>query len=147
MTIPFAYTVPREERDPMLLERLLNERDAIVSRALESYVNLRDNGYRFSGNFAVNEIVQNESADSEDIKVAVYRFVKENFIETPNDVVYVTDAHQEFSDRHGFVALNDFSRIFAEVTAELYGAVRSRKRKPGAENAQSCLLNIKQKEE
>ena len=47
--IPFIFPVPAEKRDTQLLQKLLMERDAIVSIAVQSYYALYERRYVFSG--------------------------------------------------------------------------------------------------
>ena len=49
VTIPFVNAVPREHQDHELLNKMLNERSAIVVKALDAYLRLRSNNYIFAG--------------------------------------------------------------------------------------------------
>ena len=44
--IPFMNSVPESRRDPKLLNRLLSEKDAIVTKALQAVMELYDNGFQ-----------------------------------------------------------------------------------------------------
>ena len=47
--LPFQYPIPRSRKNPELLHHLLNERDAILRRAVQAYQVLRANNYVFAG--------------------------------------------------------------------------------------------------
>ena len=49
VTIPFNYPVPRERQDCHLLDKLLDERPAIIVKAMDAYLRLRANNYIFAG--------------------------------------------------------------------------------------------------
>ena len=48
LIIPFTNTISDSEKDTELVEKLLKEKDAIVSNCLRHYKKVRDNNYRFS---------------------------------------------------------------------------------------------------
>lgn len=54
VTIPFLFAVSPERRDPHLLDKLKQERDAIATKALAYYFQLRQRGYQFSGHYPIN---------------------------------------------------------------------------------------------
>ena len=48
-TIPYPVSIPREQQDPYIITRLLEERDAIVTEAFNRYLELRARNYQFTG--------------------------------------------------------------------------------------------------
>lgn len=57
VTIPFARTIPLEYQDPDLLKKLLLERDAIASLALQCFHYMVLCGRDFSGHYELNQVV------------------------------------------------------------------------------------------
>lgn len=47
VTIPYPVSIPKEQQDPYILEKLLAEKDAIATEAFRSYLALRENNYKF----------------------------------------------------------------------------------------------------
>ena len=47
VVIPFQYSIPKEQQDKHLLEKLLAERPAIAVKALDAYLQLRARNYQF----------------------------------------------------------------------------------------------------
>ena len=58
VVIPFARTVPLNERDFQLEEKLNAERDAIIVQALAAYRRLVKSNYRFAGDFPINAVTE-----------------------------------------------------------------------------------------
>lgn len=54
LLIPFQYPVPKEQRDPKLLESLKAERSGILYRAILEYRELVENGYVFAGDDVIS---------------------------------------------------------------------------------------------
>lgn len=57
VVVPFGHSVPLEEQDHDLKAKLLYERDAIITKALLAYRDLRQRNYRFTGEFQLNQVV------------------------------------------------------------------------------------------
>lgn len=47
VTIPYPVSIPKEQQDPYILEKLLAEKDTIATEAFRSYLALRENNYEF----------------------------------------------------------------------------------------------------
>lgn len=75
VVIPFARTVPSDERDFRLEEKLNAERDAIIVQALAAYRRLVKSNYRFAGDFPINAVTEDGGESTAD-KVA--QFLREN---------------------------------------------------------------------
>lgn len=48
VTIPFLYSIPKDQQDKHLLDKLLVERPAIAVKALDAYLELRQRNYQFT---------------------------------------------------------------------------------------------------
>ena len=75
VVIPFARTVPSDERDFWLEEKLNAERDAIIIRALAAYRRLVKSNYRFAGDFPINAVTEDGGESTAD---SVARFLRED---------------------------------------------------------------------
>ena len=49
VTIPYPYSIPKEQQDPQILQKLIAEKDAIATEAFRAYLRLKANNYKFSG--------------------------------------------------------------------------------------------------
>lgn len=75
IVIPFARTVPSDERDFRLEEKLNAERDSIIIQALAAYRRLVKSNYRFAGDFPINAVTED---GEESIADSVARFLRED---------------------------------------------------------------------
>lgn len=75
VVIPFARTVPSDERDFRLEEKLNAERDAIIVQALAAYRRLVKSNYRFAGDFPINAVTED---GGERIADSVSHFLRED---------------------------------------------------------------------
>lgn len=57
VVIPFQVSVPKSRQDRHLLQRFQAEKDAIITKAINDYLFLRENNYVFNGNYDVNAVV------------------------------------------------------------------------------------------
>lgn len=64
MIIPFTRTIPIEEQDPNLIEKILNERDAIATEAFYVYRQLMQKNFLFAGNEGYYESLANPATAS-----------------------------------------------------------------------------------
>ena len=144
VTLPFIYTIPKERQDPALLGKLLNEMDAVASRAIVAYFSLRANHYRFSGSFRPNEFVNDEYGLRDSIPPgAVLEFLRTRVVADPSGVVFVSDAYEQFVKQYPFAQYLPFSKEFQGLVHPMFGTRRGRMRKPGEPNAASCIHGIK----
>ena len=75
VVIPFARTVPSDERDFRLEEKLNAERDAIIVQALAAYRRLVKSNYRFAGDFPINAVTEDGGESTAD---KVSQFLRED---------------------------------------------------------------------
>lgn len=77
VTIPFRFSVEKGQQDRSLKARILAERDAIIYRAIQAYVGLRQNNYQFSGDFQPNEVVAGQSDAPNSLTNELYLFCQQ----------------------------------------------------------------------
>ncbi len=111
VTIPFRYSVPKEKRDPWLISNLLEERDAIATKAIQAYYRLVMSNYRFSGNYDTNSIVSQGVEADESFKI--FEFVQKNFITNPDAEVFTSDAFERYISLYGDMGIGEFSQYFS----------------------------------
>ncbi len=75
IVIPFARTVPPDERDFRLEEKLNAERDSIIFQALAAYRRLVKSNYRFAGDFPINAVTEDGGESTAD---RVSQFLRED---------------------------------------------------------------------
>lgn len=147
ITIPFRFAIPREKRIVNLDELLLQEKDAIVTKAISAYFRLVDNGYKFAGDYQPNEVIFASETKDLDYTLQIYEFTRNRFISDGNGIVFVEDAFNLFCETFDGVSKNDFSHHFKQFTNDVFGAKKDRKRKAGFGNPLSCIIGISFKEE
>lgn len=146
-TIPFKYSIPKEKQDFNLKKKLMAERDGIITKAINAYFRLVDNGYVFAGNYQPNKIIEYAESPDMDFRIKIFEFARNNFVNNNAGIVFIEDAFNCFCNRYGGITVNEFSSNFQQYVSEIYGAKKSRKRRPGATNPISCITGISFKEE
>lgn len=147
VVIPFRYSIPKTEWNPHLLEQLNGERDAVASKAMEAYFQLRDNGYVFAGDYHINDPSVLAQDTHGNTQILVYQFLQRHYEAAPNEIVYIMDAYEEFCVEYGVqCSVAVFGRYFGEVANQSFGAHQDRKRRSAAGNPISCIVGIRSKE-
>lgn len=118
--IPFIYSIPKEQQDHMLIEKLKDEKQAIVIKALQAYCRLRDRNYVFSGSDLVNSlrlnaapvVVSTESLIEEFVNLHC-KFVSEEQFTSTDDLC---TAYNQFTSQRGLPLMDktDFSKRLKE---------------------------------
>lgn len=147
VTVPFKFSVPKEEQNNDLLRIFEAEKPGIAWQALQAYFNLRRNSYRFTGDYTMNAVVADgDFYDAGNVPQKVIDFVRRNYKKQSDGVVYMEEAYMRFVPSYGEVPYNYFASLFIQMTSQLLGATKGRKYKPDAENATSCVKGIALKE-
>lgn len=149
VVIPFFHSIPKEKQDGSLLDQLKAEKPAIASKALEAYIHLRKNHYKFSGDYAINSSLMfpDDLFGSSDITPFVYNFLKNFYEKDPNGMVAISSAYELFSQwvPNQFTE-KMFSSAFQRFSEELYGAEHTRSYHSGEfRNARSSMKGIRLK--
>ena len=121
--IRFSHAVPKEKRDPELLEKFRTEADGILQFALEGLRRLMDNRFTFSETQANAEELQlyRESSDS------VLSFVKDCCVLDSGSVVGSTElynAYRGYCDECGMKPCSQKSFV-QQITANYAGVTRA----------------------
>lgn len=148
VAVPFLHSVPKEEWDLQLLEKLKRERSAIAYKAIQAYFRLRRNQYQFSGDYVVNsaDCFADSASSATNIETAVYTFVRTTYEQGhEGDYVCIADAYEHFQVCHGSVSQSLFSQNFSRFAEELYGGQKVRSRMGQYANARWCIQGMRSK--
>lgn len=125
VAIPFQYSIPKEKRNPNLLDYLMQEKDAIANKAIIAYFNLKTNNYRFSGFYEINSApyLQESETDTADLGTAIYSFVLSCFTVAPEDKkIFINEAYEVFIQTYRKISIEHFSKIFSAYTDQIFHA-------------------------
>lgn len=152
IAIPFLHGTPPEKQDAHLLERLNNERAAVVFDAIQAYRKLRDRNYEFSGSYPINASVWNQIGTPLSVDEMVLEFVRNQCIKAPESITFLDDLHNRFSECYPGAAIrvNHFGeRILAACQALGISNVHrgTKRRKARGQNPQATLVGLTLKEE
>ena len=147
VVIPFFYTIPKESQDTDLLDRLKKEKPAIASKVLDAYFRLRDNHYKFAGDYAINSCVlyPDDVFGGDEITPMLYNFMVNHFEKDPNGKVAVGEAYDVFSrEVSNQFSEKMFSSAMQRLAEEIYGASKTRSYHDGKyPNARSTIEGIR----
>jgi putative DNA primase/helicase len=149
VVIPSRHTVPREQQDRQLLEKLLTERDAIVVTAIRAYWGLRQANYVFAGDFRLNEVIARDDQAAVPLSQAVAEFVCADCVLEPNAETFTADLHRAFSVRYPGTSYTAFAaQLVTYLDNTFPGKVaKHRSRRPGEVNPISLLKGIRLRDE
>lgn len=137
--VPFRYAVDKSEQDFSLEYKLASEMDAIATKAMMYYFELRDRHYVFSGDYRLNDCVQGIDFSDNDV-TAVGSFINEYCYQDPDGCIYVSDAYDLFCRVRYPIPMNKFSNCFQNILSGRFGAWQKRRRKTPDGNPQSCMV-------
>lgn len=143
--IPFKVSIPREAQDRQLSQKLEQERNAIIVRALDAYRELRNNGYIFAGYYLPNEAVAGESNPVD----AIAHFFTSDCELLGGGWEPTERLYRAFVSRYGpLCGKNSFSTLALRLCGAKYPNVeRSRARITSSSNPTWGFKNIKLREE
>lgn len=146
VVIPFPYSVPIEQRNGHLLEKLNAERDAVVVQALAAYRELVAENYRFAGEFKINEVIED---GSENVVDAVAIFLHKCCAFQPDAWVSTADLYQAFCHLYGNLCGDRyFSETLSKVAKSLeFPIEKKRSRITPSANPIYGFAGLKLKEE
>lgn len=147
VVVPFLRSVPKEEWDLKLLEKMKSERSAIAYKAIQAYYRLRKNQYKFSGDYVVNSAACfADGVFATNIETAVHAFVRMTYERgDEGDYICIADAYEQFQVCHGSVSQSLFSQNFFRFAEELYGGQKIRSRMGQYANARWCIQGMRSK--
>lgn len=151
VVVPFGHSVPLEEQDHDLKAKLLYERDAIITKALLAYRDLRQRNYRFSGEFQLNQVVAAAPMSfvgGFNLDQAVADFFETRCSLDANAHTFTDDLYRAFLSvtpgAQSNVTMESFSAKLSDYLKDNHPDVwvKDRRRKVPGKNAQSVYLGI-----
>ncbi|MGN0106984.1 MAG: DUF5906 domain-containing protein, partial [Hominilimicola sp.] len=110
LIIPFLNQVPKSQQDPNLLDKLLEEKDYIIKKAMKAYRKLIENNFEFSKCSLTDEIMDITFKNIPQ-KDSVDEFIKSDYISIePHECVRGNDlyeAYKSFCEDRGFMAIKE----------------------------------------
>lgn len=149
VAIPFPYSIPKERWDPQFAQRLLPEKDSIVSKAIGYYWALKAHHYAFSGDYKLNSgtfLLKAPAHENIDMRPLVKNFLLTNFEPaSQEEAVFMADAHAMFEQLCGHMPLNQFGGLFGSMAVKMLGAKKSKIRREKDGTPRSCLCGLRLK--
>lgn len=147
VSLPCRHVIPVEARQKDFAKQLAGEVDAIASKAIQAYLRLRANHYKFAGEYQVSGvIVSNQMSTNETSLISTENCIKEflvkNYEQHAEGVVFTEDVYREFVGLHPGLDYNAFSRCYGKLIETVFAVKKDRKRRQGCTNPQSCVLGI-----
>ena len=152
VTVPFLHSIPPEKQDPDLLERLNEERAAIVFDAVQAYRRLCERNYEFRGDYPINDMFQSMVSIPQSVEAMILDFVKNHCVIAPDAVAFVEDLYKRFCAVYPASGIggNQFGGKVLEACQTL-GFLNvhrgTKRRKEGCPNPQANLVGLAIKEE
>ena len=138
MVLPFQHPVPKSRQDPYLLDRLLEERPAILERAVQASYRLRVNNYVFEGDDRFdNDAILGITDGSAVTKDVMAQFVNTCCADAPGQFLstgQLYGAYRVFCQSKGVSCTEDCQRFSVRlhpVLEEKFQATRSKRRVGG----------------
>ena len=112
--IPFTSSVPAPQRNRMLMQHLLNEKDLIVAKAIAYYRDLRLNNYVFAGTGTdvCDAKIRYLPTEADDTDANLCQFVDEKCQFTENARTYTSelyDAYTSFCRLYGYTPIDNIA--------------------------------------
>lgn len=146
VTIPFKFSIAKEQQDRNLLSKLEKEKSAVVSKAVNYFHLMEEQGEDFAGTYHLNEVVsKSKEMDSDDSSEddLVYQFVKKAFVIDKEGKVFFEDAYSFFNRRCRSVPKETFSKLLKKYMKEIYGIEHCRDKKVSGGNSTSCYRGVR----
>lgn len=151
VAIPFKYPISKENADPYLDEKFKAEIDSIIAIAMKHYFILRNNKYRFSGDYILNSanciVPANES--SADTENALFYFMRDNYVQGDyDDIVFVSKIADEYFAQTGNrnIETNQFSKILRGILDICFDVKYIRTRPEGTKkNPMAAIRGVKRR--
>ncbi len=142
--IPFLYSVSPEDKDPHLVQKMLDERDDIVSYCIQKMPDIIERGYKLSPCQAAEDI-KNEwrygIPDDDSLESFCDTFVE--FTGNEEDVVLATDIYKPYWSYCANVSIKPLRESQIKKWFKNHGVDCVRKRISGSENAQSVITGVR----
>lgn len=145
--IPFEHSISDDKKDPYLLDKLVEEKDAIVSMCLRAFSKVINNNYRFSDCDAADDMKRKWRKGDESFYS--FNLFWNNFVDVTgdkDDYVYSTNLYESYEE---YCYSNDFDAIsIKEMHKWIENNVNPSKCYPkrtrkGGPNPRMCFIGIR----
>lgn len=129
VVLPFLNSVPPEDQDRELLDKMKDERPAIFNKALKAFKRLRDNNFVFTEVDESKKFVNFPATGNENrsfLSEAIGQFIEQrcNVTEFKDDFTTISDLYFAFSDfymeRYNLsIEMDEFSKAFKAAALEI----------------------------
>ncbi len=136
--IPFLYSVPDEDKDYQLLDKLWMERNAIATKAAHAYRRLCENNFVFHHSDLAEEMLS--AWKGEEKQTLLYDFGREKCHFCPEDVGIFTpteelfQTYQEYCFEKGRIIDDSEKSMFSRQFAKRFDVKKGKKRVAGYES-------------
>ena len=133
VTIPFLYSIPKEQQDKHLLEKLMAERSAIAVKALDYYLRLKANNYCFTKVDVSVAAVIGYVPDSEVLQA----FLEQSCVFAPGEFTFTEDlysAYNRFRVAYNVPPASDSNTFSRQLNRYCAGRISSKKRRKGEQS-------------
>lgn len=140
LLLPFMHAVPPTHQDHMLLEKLKNEREGILAKAVRAFNQLESRNFVFSGDALYS--FERQAVSSIPVEAnAVKKFIsaccelKEGF--TPTSTLH--NHYLSYCDANGFPPINDKVAFSKQLALTCGDAVARKKQRYGGESVNGYI--------
>lgn len=131
--IPFQFSIPKDQQDKHLLEKMMAERSAIVLKALDAYLRLKANNYRFTQVDAGTTAFAGYVPDSEMFQA----FLEQCCVFAPDEYAYTADlldAYNRLRASHNVPPIMDAATFSRQLNRYCAGRISGKKRRINGQN-------------
>lgn len=146
--VPFTQTISPEDKDPHLVQKMLEERDDIVSYCIQRMPSIVERGYKLSSCQAAEDI-KNEwrYGISNDDSLESFCDTYLEITGDKDDVILATDIYTPYREFCKTINVKPLREEKIKEWFNSHGGSCERKRLPGIKNAQSVILGIRLRKE
>lgn len=133
VVIPFRFPIPKDQQDKHLLEKMMAERSAIAQKALDAYLRLKANNYRFTRVDIGMTVFAGYVPDSDVFQA----FLEQYCVFGPNEYAYTADllnAYNCFRASHNVPPIMDTAAFSRQLNRYCAGRISGRKRRINGQN-------------
>lgn len=133
VVIPFRFPIPKDQQDKHLLEKMMAERSAIAQKALDAYLRLKANNYRFTRVDIGMTVFAGYVPDSELFQT----FLEQCCVFAPYEYAYTADlldAYNCFRTSHNVPPIMDTATFSRQLNRYCAGRISGKKRRINGQN-------------
>lgn len=146
VVVPFLYSLKKEEEDPLILHKLLKEKEGIICKCLKAFHKVLKNHCTFSNCDAAEQMKANWRCCRPDFTGSIIQFANKFIEATGNakDWIYSQDLYQEYSlfcENTGNIMVS-YTDFLSWIRHNIDGCQQKRVHQTNC-NPRSALIGIK----